>query len=223
MHKINSKMHEIDSGIQFDFPTGEKGIFFFGNFQITEEFINELVLARQNHTGTNIIYPDEYSRFEFFDGLVSYRSVKQSLGVKTADCLPVLFASEKIKGCFHSGWRGLTNGIVENLYEKVKIMGEDFSKITFVIGPHICGRCYEVKEDVADIFIRFAKERGISHRVFMSFIDHKIFIDLASCCKAILKSFSAKNIFEVKICVKEDKRFFSRRRGDSSSQISAIF
>lgn len=223
MHKINSKMREIDSGIQFDFPTGEKGIFFFKNFQITEEFINDMVLARQNHTGTNIIYPDEYNKFEFFDGLVSYRSVRQYLGVKTADCLPVLFASEKLKGCFHSGWRGLINGIVENLYEKVKIMGEDFSEITFVIGPHICGRCYEVKEDVADIFIRFAKEKGISQSVFMYFKDHKIFIDLASCCKALLKTFSVKKIFDVQICVKEDMRFFSRRRGDNSSQISVIF
>jgi copper oxidase (laccase) domain-containing protein len=38
----------------------------------------------------------------------------------------------------------------------------------------------------------------------------------------VRRNLGAKKVFVSKICVKEDNRFFSRRRGDNHSQISVV-
>jgi YfiH family protein len=64
-----------------------------------------------------------------------------------ADCLPVLLAGEDVVGAAHVGRLGLAKGV---LPEVVRVMREQgAAAITAVIGPGICGRCYEVPGSLA--------------------------------------------------------------------------
>lgn len=64
-----------------------------------------------------------------------------------ADCLPVLLASAGVVGAAHVGRPGLVKGL---LPEVVRVMHEQGAgDIVAVIGPGICGRCYEVPASMA--------------------------------------------------------------------------
>lgn len=88
------------------------------------------------------------------DALVSNAS-NVLLGVKTADCVPVLLGDVKTKAfaSIHAGWRGTSNSIVINAINK---MSEEFGTraedIRAAVGPAASGKCYEVGADVIDIF-----------------------------------------------------------------------
>lgn len=73
-----------------------------------------------------------------------------ALAVQTADCLPVVFsaASGRIVAAVHAGRRGLLGGILDKTVDRIRSL--DGSPINALIGPAICGRCYEVPADMAD-------------------------------------------------------------------------
>ena len=69
------------------------------------------------------------------------------LAMMGADCLPVLLASAGVVGAAHVGRPGLVKGV---LTELVRVMREEGAgDITAVIGPGICGRCYELPPALA--------------------------------------------------------------------------
>ena len=88
------------------------------------------------------------------DGLIS-NSPDLYLAVKVADCYPVFLLDpvNKAFGVVHAGWRGSYKGIVKLAVQK---MGSEFGtkpeNLFVVIGPGICGSCYEVSHDVAAKF-----------------------------------------------------------------------
>ncbi|MFC2570732.1 MAG: polyphenol oxidase family protein, partial [Schaalia sp.] len=73
-----------------------------------------------------------------------------ALAVQTADCLPVVFsaASGQIVAAVHAGRRGLLGGILDKTVDRIRSL--DGGPIDALIGPAICGRCYEVPADMAD-------------------------------------------------------------------------
>ena len=75
-----------------------------------------------------------------------------TIGVKTADCVPILLADEAagVIGALHAGWRGTVAGIARVGIKKMVALGADPSRILAAIGPAICPQCYTVGEDFAD-------------------------------------------------------------------------
>lgn len=77
------------------------------------------------------------------------------IGVKTADCLPILIADPKSKvtAVVHAGWRGTLQRIAEktvgDLKEKFGVKPKD---LVAALGPSACGECYEVGPEVVDAF-----------------------------------------------------------------------
>lgn len=74
------------------------------------------------------------------------------LCVQTADCVPILLYDPKCKviAAVHAGWRGTVAGIVlKTIQRMVSDYGTNPKDLRAVIGPSICGRVYEVGEDVA--------------------------------------------------------------------------
>ncbi|MCC2724216.1 polyphenol oxidase family protein, partial [Phocaeicola vulgatus] len=71
-------------------------------------------------------------------------------------CLPVLLADPVtgVIGAAHCGRRGLERGIIESTVELMKLKGADPTNIIATLGPHICGDCYEVGDEVADQFVK---------------------------------------------------------------------
>jgi len=69
-----------------------------------------------------------------------------ALGVLVADCAPVLIADPeaRIIGAAHAGREGMAAGVVLALVHAMTAGGADPVRMRAVIGPAICGGCYEV-------------------------------------------------------------------------------
>ncbi|HEV2475586.1 MAG TPA: polyphenol oxidase family protein [Candidatus Dormibacteraeota bacterium] len=131
-----------------------------------------------------------------------------------ADCFPiVLWDPEKqVAGLVHAGWRGTKVGVAS---AAVTFMREEFGCrfIRAGIGPGICGRCYEVGEEVAAKFdARFVNPgpRG------------KWMLDLAGANAAQLEDAGAKAVYDIGMCTKESYLFPSHRRHPDGTRFGAI-
>ena len=92
-----------------------------------------------------------------------------TLGVKAADCVPILFEAEKngrivAVGAVHAGWRGTVSLIQQKC---VSLLCESYrvspSQIRAAIGPCIHSCCYEVGEDLLSE-VEMALGKDIAHR-----------------------------------------------------------
>ena len=76
-----------------------------------------------------------------------------AVGVVTADCVPLLLASDDGRGvaAVHAGWRGLARGVVGAAVEALAHeAGAAPRRLLAGIGPHIGACCYEVDGPVLD-------------------------------------------------------------------------
>ncbi|MFL2658925.1 MAG: polyphenol oxidase family protein [Candidatus Actinomarina sp.] len=69
------------------------------------------------------------------------------LVVRVADCMPILMKSKNLISVVHAGWRGINSSIFEK-----SLKNHDFSSLKISIGPHARECCYEVKEDLKQLF-----------------------------------------------------------------------
>ncbi|HET7476374.1 MAG TPA: polyphenol oxidase family protein [Dermatophilaceae bacterium] len=69
-----------------------------------------------------------------------------AVGVLVADCVPVLLcdAASGVVGVAHAGRRGLLAGVVDAALDAMADLGA--AAVRGVVGPSVCGRCYEVPE-----------------------------------------------------------------------------
>ncbi|QLK61682.1 peptidoglycan editing factor PgeF [Enterobacteriaceae bacterium Kacie_13] len=75
------------------------------------------------------------------------------LAVFTADCLPVIFCRKdgRQTGVVHAGWRGLIDGILEQMAARINASGDTADWVAS-IGPAASACCYEVSQELADTF-----------------------------------------------------------------------
>jgi YfiH family protein len=71
-----------------------------------------------------------------------------SLAVQVADCIPLLLHSPESVAAVHVGRKGLVNGVTWAAIEVMRDMGS--TRISAIIGPSICGNCYEVSQEIHD-------------------------------------------------------------------------
>jgi YfiH family protein len=90
------------------------------------------------------------------------------LTIRTADCLPVLLADERLHAvaAVHAGWRGTVQAIaiaaVGEMHEQWGSRPED---LLAAVGPGICATCFEVGPEVAAQFSTWFPERtGLNTR-----------------------------------------------------------
>jgi hypothetical protein len=131
-----------------------------------------------------------------------------------ADCYPiVLWDPEKhVAGLVHSGWRGTQAGVAR---AAVTFMREEFGSryIRAGIGPGICGRCYEVGEEVAAKFDARFVNPGPGGRWLL---------DLAAANVAQLEEAGARAVYDIGMCTKESYLFPSHRRHPDGTRFGAI-
>ncbi len=75
------------------------------------------------------------------DAIITDKS-NVKIGIKTADCVPILVKSKNYVGAIHAGWRGLYQGIIKNVFELLRSLNETI-EFAF-IGPSAKDCCYEV-------------------------------------------------------------------------------
>lgn len=113
---------------------------------------DRLVFMQQVH-GTRVVPVDRPGPLPGTDGIVTDRA-DLGLVVLVADCVPILAVDPAagIIGAAHAGRRGAADGIALELISAMRDLGADPRAIDVLLGPAICGRCYEVPADMqADV------------------------------------------------------------------------
>jgi hypothetical protein len=71
--------------------------------------------------------------------------------VLTADCLAVIVAGGGAVAALHAGWRGLAGGVIGAGVRRLRELGAE-GELEAAIGPHARVCCYEVGEEVHQVF-----------------------------------------------------------------------
>lgn len=159
------------------------------------------------------------------DGLTAKRP-GLLLGIKTADCVPVLIADLETGAvaAVHAGWRGVVARIVERGFASMAgLWKSDRGDCIAAIGPSVCAKCYEVGPEV---LARFQTEFPYAQRVISNPHGDKGNVDLKAACAIQLElcGFDAEQIFvsdECTIC--RNDRFPSfRREGASAGRMLSV-
>ena len=110
---------------------------------------------QQVHGTTVVVEPDADGRPEA-DASVT-RTPGKVLAIRTADCLPVVFAARDGSevAAAHAGWRGLGAGVLEATIAAMRTAPED---IVAWMGPAAGPGAYEVGAEVRDAFL--ARDAG---------------------------------------------------------------
>lgn len=148
-----------------------------------------------------------------FDALVS--DLKSVLvGVKTADCVPVLIGDKQTKSfaAIHAGWRGTAQSIVTQAIEKMReAYGANPSDLICAIGPAaVCN--YEIGQDVMDAFAENFPNNN--RHLFAPTRDGHAFVDLhrANFEQLAANGVLPENIYAAPFCTLErTDLFFSYR------------
>lgn len=74
------------------------------------------------------------------------------LGIKTADCVPLIVSGGNFVGAIHCGWRGLSKGILHEMKKIIEMENSFLKDCYFFLGPSIKKCCYKVGEEVGRFF-----------------------------------------------------------------------
>ena len=87
------------------------------------------------------------------DALITHMP-RTAIGVYTADCCPVLISGKKVVSATHAGWKSTLQSIVYKTVLKYdKLYGIKPSDLTAWIGPCIGQCCFELGDEVYDMFV----------------------------------------------------------------------
>jgi YfiH family protein len=140
------------------------------------------------------------------------------LAVLVADCVPVLLAdrSAGVIGAAHAGRVGAADGIVLALLARMTALGARPERIESLVGPSICGRCYEVPAAMRDeVDSRLPGSAAVT-------ADGTAGLDLRA---GIATQLRAAGVVSVQIdnrCTREDLTLYSHRRAVPSGRFAAV-
>ena len=175
-----------------------------GNRELVEADFGPTIYMNQVH-GDSVVVVDGIPTVEVTaDALVTTQS-NIALAVLVADCIPLLLWDEA-KSCVaavHVGRRGLVSGIAEKTIEIMRAMGA--SDIHALLGPSICGRCYEVGADIFQGVVEAFPdaESRTSNGSFALDLPRALYFQLTRMDVSVIAS---------KKCTVEDLEFYSYRR-----------
>jgi len=146
------------------------------------------------------------------DGLIT-TTPNLSLAVMVADCIPLLLISKEAVGAIHVGRAGLVNRIALKAIQMMRSLGA--IEIHAVLGPSICGTCYEVPFQMQQDVI--AEHPG----AFSTTRKGTPGLDLSKALIADLVSVGVT--YEAStICTLEDQLYFSHRRQNPTGRFAGV-
>jgi len=186
----------------------------------------ELQWLDQIH-GTDVLHISQATEPLVADGLIT-QTAGIACCVMTADCLPVVLASEigHEVAAVHAGWRGLAAGIVEQAVNEMDTASEN---IRAWLGPAINLCHFEVGEDVRDAFLASAVDSGSERLLRQCFQGgakpEKFMADLRQLAKVRLAALGIKRVDDSALCSYCDSdRFFSyRRESQTGRNVTGIY
>ena len=174
----------------------------------------------------NVIFrgvPEEPFRFEKGDALMtSLPGI--SIGIRTADCLPVLLADpvSNTVAAVHCGWRSLALDLAEQTVGSMaSLTGNEPSGFLAALGPAIGTCCYEVGQEVIEQF-----QRSDTDPAFCTERDGSRFLNLRSITSSQLvrAGLPTDHIDDLNQCTACQPELFNshRARRDEGRMVSFI-
>jgi len=148
------------------------------------------------------------------DALIT-RQKNLALAVMVADCIPLLMAHSSAVAAVHVGRRGLVNGVALETLTALRAI--DSSPITAVIGPSICGSCYEVSEDL------FNEVLDLHPAAASRTTEGTCALDLVQALIEALRAESVTVIDESRCTVEDPTLYSYRRDGVTGRQAGVIW
>jgi YfiH family protein len=148
------------------------------------------------------------------DALVT-QSVGIGLAVMVADCIPLLLAGSQTVAAVHVGRKGLMNEVALAAIHEMR--PRDTSEITAVVGPSICGQCYEVSQDIYDDVSKTFPLAASKTR------DGGFALDLSRALIDQLQSLGVRVIDEGRCTVEDSNLYSYRRDGVTGRQVGVVW
>lgn len=176
--------------------------------------------AKQTHS-SNIVVVKELGKgaikkFLNADGFIT-KERGVFLGIKTSDCVSVVVYAQKkqVIGVIHAGYKGLLNGVLDELTMKLKKLNVLHKDIQIYIGPSIRNCCYNVPLDRVNLF-----KKKFSYKNLFIKKRRDYFLSLQNIIQQyfIEKGIRKKNIFDSKICTQCESKIFFSLRADGSTK-----
>jgi len=136
-----------------------------------------------------------------------------ALAVMVADCIPLLLSSSTVVGAVHVGRRGLMNSVALKAVQAMRELGAD--RIHAQLGASICGRCYEVPQELADeVIAKHPAASSLTNTLTPA-------LDLP---KALIADLVANGLsYEASpICTLENDDYFSYRRHNITGRNAGV-
>ncbi len=180
----------------------------------------QLIIPRQTHSANVAIIDSiafDQPQLEDTDALVTCLD-DVALCINTADCVPIVMADAEagVIAVAHSGWRGTAARIAALTVEKMTRLGAVSERITAAMGPSICRECFEVGEEVADVFRKEFGHQTVREAAPRPFVD----LPLAIALTLEQAGVPAANISMPHACshCRPDLYFSARRLGIASGR-----
>ena len=190
-----------------------------GRLRAALELPAEPVWLQQVH-GTHVCDLDARPEDAPADAAVTRRA-GTVCAILTADCLPVLLASDAgdCVAAAHAGWRGLAAGVIE---ATVHAMGTTPRGLMAWLGPAIGPAHFEVGPEVRDEFLR--QDPGAA-AAFAANERGRFMADLAGLARRRLRALGIDRIVGGEVCTytHADRYFSHRRDGRTGRQASLIW
>lgn len=140
------------------------------------------------------------------------------LAALAADCLVVLAADAEagIVGAAHSGRSGTQQGVVPAMVAGMARLGAEPARISAVLGPAVCGFCYEVGPDVQAEVARSVPEAAVRTRAGTAGVD------LRAAVTVQLRAAGVGHVSSDERCTLESPELFSHRGGAPTGRFAGF-
>jgi polyphenol oxidase len=130
------------------------------------------------------------------------------LCVLAADCVPVLLTDPVagVVAAVHAGREGVRTGVVPATLSAMASLGARARHVTALLGPAVCGRCYEVPEPMQAELARIVPAAAVRTRAGTAGLD------LRAGLAELLARAGIPEVVHDPRCTVEDSSLFSHRR-----------
>lgn len=139
------------------------------------------------------------------------------LAVLTADCVPVLLADPHGRlGVAHAGRRGVQAGVVGEAVAALCRLGAEAGELSALVGPAICGGCYEVPERMrAEVADRLPEAWAVTRAGTPG-------LDLPAAVEAQLRASGVGAVDRLDVCTAETPGLYSHRRDAGTGRFACV-
>ncbi|KUO23000.1 peptidoglycan editing factor PgeF [Streptomyces dysideae] len=139
-----------------------------------------------------------------------------ALAVLTADCTPVLLADPVagIAAAAHAGRPGMVTGVVPAAVRAMIELGAEPSRIVARTGPAVCGRCYEVPEEMR------AEVAAAEPAAYAETSWGTPAVDVSAGVHAQLGRLGVRDREQSPVCTLESEDHFSYRRDRTTGRLA---